>query len=146
MNAFVGDSKGVKVKTRAIDTLQFGNEEIDLSAVEQLFDSSQSRAIGEALLILMDWLSKPQWRGKSLKQLLAALDQELEAKVHLVTFSSIFWCNCEALPDICLHIEAQPHGSLLHLSIVLRRFCCLIHWIYTQPCWVQKYSSDYITT
>ena len=76
-----GDSKSIKVKTRGIDTLQFGHEEVDLSAVEQLFDTSQTRAIGEALLILMDWSIKPQWRGKSLAELLAALDRDIETKV-----------------------------------------------------------------
>ena len=77
----------MKVKTRAVDTLQFGNEELDLSAVEQLFDASQSRAVGEALLILMDWIAKPLWRGKTLEELLVALDREIETKVPLISSS-----------------------------------------------------------
>lgn len=72
----------MKVKTRALDTLQIGSEELDLSAVEQLFDTSQTRAIGEALLVLMDWIAKPLWRGKSLAELLAALDKEIDTKVQ----------------------------------------------------------------
>ena len=86
----------MKVKTRAIDTLQFGNEELDLSAVEQLFDASQSRAVGEALLILMDWIAKPQWRGRSLGDLLVALDKEIEAKVLLSSVNSFY----KALPNV----------------------------------------------
>ena len=75
----------MKAKTRAIDTLQIGSEELDLSAVEQLFDTSQTRAIGEALLLLMDWIAKPQWRGKSLAELLAALDKEIDTKVRYLS-------------------------------------------------------------
>jgi len=44
--------KGAREKVRAFATrsLQFGTEEIDLSAVEQLVDNSQLNAIGDALL------------------------------------------------------------------------------------------------
>lgn len=66
---------------KALDTLLFGQEEVDLSAVEQLFDSSQTRGIGEALLLLMAWIAKPQWRGKSLSVILTALDKEIDSKV-----------------------------------------------------------------
>ncbi len=47
-----GGREGVKVKTRQTDTIQFGDEELDLSAVEQLFDKSQTRAIGDALQLI----------------------------------------------------------------------------------------------
>jgi predicted ABC-class ATPase len=39
----------VKIQARGVGTLVFGEEVIDLSAVEQLVDPSQTRAIGEAL-------------------------------------------------------------------------------------------------
>lgn len=42
--------RDVNVKTRDVETLQFGEETIDLSAVSQLIDSSQTRAIGDALV------------------------------------------------------------------------------------------------
>ncbi len=39
----------VKIQARGVGTLVFGEEVVDLSAVEQLVDASQTRAIGEAL-------------------------------------------------------------------------------------------------
>lgn len=70
------------MKTRAIDTLQFGHEEIDLSAVEQIFDTSQTRAIGGTVEVLADWIRKPQMRGKTLAATLDALDKEINARVE----------------------------------------------------------------
>lgn len=46
-------SKGrrdVSIKTRGVHTIEFGTETIDLSAVAQLIDASQTRAIADALL------------------------------------------------------------------------------------------------
>jgi len=40
----------VSVKTRDLKTVQFGTEEIDLSAVEQLVDAGQTRALADALV------------------------------------------------------------------------------------------------
>jgi len=52
-NGYVGGGReGLKVKTRQTDTIQFGDEELDLSAVEQIFDKSQTRAIGDALQLI----------------------------------------------------------------------------------------------
>lgn len=39
-----------KVKTRGLKTINFGTETIDISAVEQLVDTSQTRALADALL------------------------------------------------------------------------------------------------
>lgn len=50
----VDPSKGrrpVKIKIHGWDTVQFGQSDIDLSAVEQIVDSSQTRAIAEALVL-----------------------------------------------------------------------------------------------
>lgn len=58
-----------------------GYEDVDLSAVDQLFDVSQTRAIGAALLLLMDWIAKPHWSGRTLAATLDALEQEIESKV-----------------------------------------------------------------
>lgn len=79
--AFAGDSRGIKVKTRSVHKIQFGYEEIDLTAVEQLFDTSQTRAIGSALEILAEWVQKPNMKGKSLVDILDILDREVDNKV-----------------------------------------------------------------
>jgi len=49
------------VKTRQTDTIQFGEEELDLSAVEQLFDKSQTRAVGDALQLIRCNSHSPTW-------------------------------------------------------------------------------------
>jgi predicted ABC-class ATPase len=49
----VDPSKGkrsVRIRVRGRDQIQFGREDIDLGAVSQLVDSSQTRAIAEALV------------------------------------------------------------------------------------------------
>lgn len=48
------DPRGPKLKVRDTDELRFGGEEIDLSAVEQLVDVAQLRAIGGAIARLQD--------------------------------------------------------------------------------------------
>jgi predicted ABC-class ATPase len=42
-----------RVRTRDVDEIRFGREEIELGAVEQLIDPAQTRAIGAALLHLV---------------------------------------------------------------------------------------------
>ncbi|MCC5805119.1 MAG: ABC-ATPase domain-containing protein [Opitutales bacterium] len=51
-------SKGrrdVRVRARATRAIEFGHAEIDLSAVSQIVDPGQARAIGDALLLLRDF-------------------------------------------------------------------------------------------
>ena len=48
------DDRGPKLKTSSVDELRFGNETIDLSAVEQLMDVGQVRGIGSAIAYLQD--------------------------------------------------------------------------------------------
>ena len=42
--------KAVRVRTRELDRVSFGSEEVELSAVEQLVERAQTRAIAEALV------------------------------------------------------------------------------------------------
>ncbi|MGH7545742.1 MAG: ATPase, partial [Gemmatimonadota bacterium] len=42
--------KAVKVRIRKLDRVSFGTEEVELSAVEQLVERAQTRAIAEALV------------------------------------------------------------------------------------------------
>ncbi len=49
----IDPSKGkydIRVKTRGLKTIEFGHQSIDLSAVEQLVDKSQTRALADALV------------------------------------------------------------------------------------------------
>ncbi|MCF7668470.1 MAG: ABC-ATPase domain-containing protein [Verrucomicrobia bacterium] len=47
--------RAVKIKLRGLNTIQFGENEIDLSAVEQLVDPSQTRAIAEAMCCVKNY-------------------------------------------------------------------------------------------
>lgn len=67
--------KDVAVRSRGLDEVQFGTEEIDLSLAEQLVDQSQTRAIAE---ILVKLLHKRLLDGRrTLCELMDAVDQEI---------------------------------------------------------------------
>lgn len=64
-----------KIGARDIDELRFGTSEIELFAVEQLVDKSQTRAIGDAIY----YAAKKYCDGKrSLKQIIDLLYRDLE--------------------------------------------------------------------
>ncbi|MGJ3252458.1 MAG: ABC-ATPase domain-containing protein [Elainellaceae cyanobacterium] len=48
------DPRGPKLKVRDVDEIRFGSEDIDLSAIEQIVDIGQLRAIGKAIARLQD--------------------------------------------------------------------------------------------
>ena len=101
----------MKTKTRALDEISFGNETIDLGAVEQLYDRSQTNAVTEALVLLRKWIAQPQWRGKSAATVLAALDAEIERKVsHSTRHVSRIACEAGRHPYLCTHLQALPAG------------------------------------
>ncbi len=67
--------RAVKIEARGRDTILFGREFIDLAQVEQLVDTSQTRAIGLALhLLAREFLGS----GHSLSQGLDWLEQRLD--------------------------------------------------------------------
>ena len=72
----------VKVTARQTNLIQYGNEEIDLSAVEQLVEKSQTRAIADAISLLRSWLGQYQNQSKTLRQLLQQLEDEMNSKVR----------------------------------------------------------------
>lgn len=76
-SASIDPSRGRKTKIRAHATraLEFGSDEIDLSALEQLVDASQTRAIGAALLLAREFMD-----GRSLAAVLNAVDDALESR------------------------------------------------------------------
>ena len=73
----------VKCTARQTDLIQYGDENIDLSAVEQLVEKSQTRAIADALNVLRLWLGQQQHQVKTLAELLQHLEQEVDSKVSL---------------------------------------------------------------
>lgn len=75
-------SKGrrdVKIGARATDRISFGNEDIDLRAVEQLVDTSQTRAIGLAIQLAVERFMSPDPGpdAPSIPEVLDALDRFL---------------------------------------------------------------------
>ncbi len=67
--------RDVKIDARGTDTLVFGTTEIDLRAVEQLLDPSQTRAIGRLLV-----RAKEEWMGPqvTLPELLDRIERALD--------------------------------------------------------------------
>ena len=67
----------VKIDCPAVDTIRFGFETIDLRAVEQLVERSQTRAVGYALHLMA---RRFRDRGMSLCRLLDGLEELLDEK------------------------------------------------------------------
>ncbi len=70
----------LKVNARQTNLIQYGDEEIDLSAVEQLVEKSQTRAIADAISVLQSWLGQHHNQGKTLRQLLQQLETDMDSK------------------------------------------------------------------
>ncbi len=73
-------SKGrreVNIKTRGLQTIQFGTHTIDLSAVEQIVAWAQTRAIGEAL-----WYARRRYMDgrRTVAEILDAVMQDIQAQ------------------------------------------------------------------
>lgn len=71
------DDRGPKLKTSSVDELRFGNETIDLSAVEQLMDVGQVRGIGSAIAYLQDQYLNDQL---SLDKVIEAVNADVDNK------------------------------------------------------------------
>ena len=70
----------LKVSARQTNLIQYGDEEIDLSAVEQLVEKSQTRAIADAISLMQSWLGQQKHQGKTLRQLLQQLEDDMDSK------------------------------------------------------------------
>jgi len=69
--------KRVRVEAKGLHTLLFGREAIDLGALEQLVDESQTRAIGEAIVYALE---KGYFDGESsLGEILDRLEEDIRA-------------------------------------------------------------------
>ena len=74
----------IKVTTRQTSLIQFGDESVELAAVEQLMDKSQTRAVADALNVLRARCAAPNQAGRrNLAQLLTALEADMDAQVGL---------------------------------------------------------------
>lgn len=62
----------VKLKVRGVDALQLGTETIDLSAVEQIVDSSQLNAVVEAILYAKKYMD-----GRTLQEILTLVEEDV---------------------------------------------------------------------
>lgn len=69
--------RAVSIKARALRAVLFGTEEIDMTAVAQLVDEGQVRAIGQALNLARERFMQP---GRSLAQVVEAVMQEIAQK------------------------------------------------------------------
>ncbi|KAI7846207.1 hypothetical protein COHA_000277 [Chlorella ohadii] len=81
--------RDLRVKTRTRSCIQLDQDELDLSAVEQLVEVSQTRAIADALVKLRRLLAGGGgsrggggWRGRTLAQVLDALEVEMDEQAR----------------------------------------------------------------
>lgn len=65
--------KKVKLKVRGVNAIQLGTENIDLSSVEQIVDSSQLNAATEAILYAKKYMD-----GRSLRQILNRVEEDIQ--------------------------------------------------------------------
>ncbi|MGM0530021.1 MAG: ABC-ATPase domain-containing protein [Bacteroidota bacterium] len=68
--------KTKKIKTISKHSIQFGTYNIDLSSVEQLVDSSQTTAIGEALVYAKKYMD----RNRTMNEILDLIHQDIKEK------------------------------------------------------------------
>ncbi|MBP0017288.1 MAG: ABC-ATPase domain-containing protein [Cyanobacteria bacterium SBLK] len=69
--------RAVKVKVRDVDEVAFGSEDIDLSAVEQIVNPGQLRAIAEALIVAKEKYVDDK---RSLSQILDKIVRDIDSK------------------------------------------------------------------
>ncbi len=68
--------KQVKVAPRSLKEISFGSETIDLSAMEQIVHESQTRAIGDALVMAKGFMDN----GRSIEEILQIVMDEIERR------------------------------------------------------------------
>lgn len=68
--------RAVNIKTRSPERILFGSEEVELSAVEQLVETAQTRALGETIAWAMGRaIDGRRTIAEALKEIMAAIDQ-----------------------------------------------------------------------
>lgn len=71
-------ARGLRVQTRTLGMVAFGDLELDLGGVEQLVDKSQTRAIADGLQMLGRRLAAGRLEGRTVNKLLEDLDREMD--------------------------------------------------------------------
>jgi predicted ABC-class ATPase len=91
-----------KVRARGLRELRYGDETVDLSALEQLVDDSQARAIG----VLLQWLGRHGVAGRTLND---HLDDVLEVASRRGLY------DLEPLPELAAVRRFELAGALNRL-------------------------------
>lgn len=69
--------RDIRVKTRTLHTIQMDSEELDLCAVEQLVEISQTRAVADGLMHMRKKLLGA-WKGLLLTEILNKMEEEMD--------------------------------------------------------------------
>ena len=77
--AHAGGPRGIKVVARSLQLISLGDIDLDLRCTEQLAEKSQTRAIGDALVLFQGMLG----RSTGLSDLLDQLEAAMNLKVGL---------------------------------------------------------------
>jgi predicted ABC-class ATPase len=78
------EERSPRLKVRDVDELVFGSETVDLSAVEQLVEVGQLRAIGAALTVIQEnYLGDPCGNGEADRRTLAEIVDELMSELAI---------------------------------------------------------------
>jgi predicted ABC-class ATPase len=78
------EDRSPKLKVRDVDELVFGSETVDLSAVEQLVEAGQLRAIGAALTVIQEnYLGDPCGNGEADRRTLAEIVDRLMGELAI---------------------------------------------------------------
>jgi predicted ABC-class ATPase len=91
-----------KVRARGLRELRYGEETVDLSALEQLVDDSQARAVG----VLLQWIGRHGVAGRTLAQ---HLDDVLEVAARRGLY------DLEPLPELAAVRRFELAGALNRL-------------------------------
>ena len=83
--AHAGGPRGLKVVARSLQLISLGDMDLDLHCTEQLAEKSQTRAIGDALVLFQGMLGRSAGLSNLLDQLEAAMNLKvgLRSWVHL---------------------------------------------------------------
>jgi predicted ABC-class ATPase len=65
----------VKISSRGLKSIEFGTHRIDLGAIEQLIDSSQTRAIGDAIVLATRYMDGSRTLDEVVASVLAEIDE-----------------------------------------------------------------------
>ncbi|GAQ88498.1 hypothetical protein KFL_004340050 [Klebsormidium nitens] len=109
-----GGHRDIKIVARTKNVISFGDQEIDLAAVEQLAEKSQTRAVADAIALFR---RLPVDGRQSIQQLLASFEREVHSKgldvlaphMHLGTYARPRVFEIAAALNRLRTIKVQQH-------------------------------------